>query len=743
MDINKAKPIWSAGLILLAMLTAALAAAAQKPVPAPSPSPGDGNYVVTSSFELGARGLTVNGDNEKYRSDLNYKPGFRLFDSSVLIEDKTKGYKLFDTALIQSSGFGSDSSGAFRMKMDRTGIFKLDTNIRRNRYTNNLQNFATRWSQTAATANSEHQFNTVRHFGDVDLTVFPESETFRLRFGYSFNNSDGPGYYTMRWPQFSSPTTTTRGDEFAVNSSVKTNAQDFRAGVEGKLLGFNVGLNYGHRIFRDKTRFLIDSFNVGNDPGATSATVTNYERRYGDKGTTDYANFFFQRTFEKKFDLTGRFIYSESISNINEADTASGTSTASGTTAPRILVDLDQLGVTGRVKRPQARGDLGATYRFNDHVSISDTFNFDQFNIGGGNDFLESLVSRTTAGASRPNDLAHTLSDRVEKYRRFTNLIDGDVQVNKWFAFNVGYRFTRRRVIDSAIDRNRINGAITIGAPEEFENNTNSWVFGVKVKPTKNWAVYADAEKGEADNVFTRLANNDFKSFRLRSVASFKKFSFNVSGLIRNNNSPGVNEPILGTGGAILIPSIETVASTRTRYISGSFDWTPTYKWAFSAGYTYNRITSDTDVIVPVGAPILTTTTWFFGKSLYFSKDSFFFFDVTAHPMKRVTFFASYRIDNDPGQGSLRITRPQDIITSYPMRFQTPEARLAIRLTKNIDWNLGYQYYSYRETAIFNPFAFTTVPFTVAQIPVPQNYTAHMPYTSLRFYFGRRSEDGR
>ena len=732
--------IWSAGLVLLALLAAVAATAAQKPVPVPSPGD-EGNYVVTSSFELGARSLTVNGDHEKYRSDLNYKAGFRLFDSSILIEDKTKGYKLFDTALIQSSGFGSDPSGSFRMKMDRSGIFKLDTNVRRNRYSNNLKNFATRWSQPVAGASSEHRFNTLRNFGDVDLTVFPESETFRLRFGYSFDKADGPGYYTMRWPAFSSPTTSTRGDEFQVNSDVNTNAQDLRAGVEGKLLGFNVGFTYGHRVFRDKTRFFVDAFNIGNDPGATSATVTSYQRLYGTKGTTDYGNFYFQRTVAEKLDVTGRVIYSQSVSNISETDIGTGTSTASGTSAPRILIDLDQLNVTGRVKRPQARADLGATYRFNDRISISDTFNFDQFNIGGGNDFLESLISRTTAGVSRPNDLAHTLSARVDRYRRFTNLVEGDVQVNKWFAFNVGYRFTRRRVIDSAIDRNLVTGALTIGDPEEFTNNTNSWIFGVKVKPMKNWAVYADAEKGEADNVFTRLANNDFKSFRLRSIANFKQFSFNVSGLIRNNNSPGVNEPILGANGAILIPPIETVASTRTRFISGSIDWTPNAKYTVSAGYTYNHISSDTDVIVPVGTPILTTTTWFFGKSLYFSKDSYFFFDLTAHPFKRVTLYAAYRIDDDPGQGDLRTTRPQDIITSYPMRFQTPEGRLAIRLTKNIDWNLGYQYYSYRETAIPNPFGFTTFPATMVQLPVAQNYTAHMPYTSLRFYFGRRSAE--
>ena len=735
---KKTNFILSAGLALVALLTAAVGSAAQTPAPSPKSSPDEGNYVVTSSFELGVRGLSVNGDHEKYRSDLNYKPGLRLFDSSVLIEDRTKGYKLFDTALIQSSGFGSDPSGSFRMKLDMAGIYKLDANVRRNRYTNNLKNFATRWSQPIASTNSEHRFNTLRHFGDFDLTVFPESETFRVRLGYSFNNSDGPGAYTIRWPSFSSPTTSVRGDEFQVDSAIKTNSQDLRAGVEGRLLGFNVGINYGHRIFRDKTKFFVDSFNFGNDPASTSAIITRYTRDYRTKGTTDYGNFFFQRTFADRFDLAGRFIYSQSVSNISESDTGVGTSNSSPL---RLFIDLDQLSVTGRVKRPQARADLGATYRITDKIRISNTFNFDQFNIGGGNDFLETLISRTNpAGGARPNDFAHTLSDRVDRYRRLTNLLEGDVQVNKWFAFNVGYRFTKRRVIDSAIDRNLRTGALTIHAPEEFDNDTNSWLVGVKIKPTRNWTVYADAEKGQADNVFTRLANNDFKSFRLRSMATFKQFSFNVSGLIRNNDSPGVNEPILGTGGAILIPSIETVAATRTRFLSGSVDWTPSAKWAFSAGYTYSHVTSDTDVIVPIGAPILPATTWFFGKSLYFSKDNFFYFNLTAHPISRVTFYASYRIDDDRGQADRRITRPQDIITSYPMRFQTPEAKLAIRLTNHIEWNLGYQYYSYREAAIVNPFAFTTVPTTVVQIPVAQNYTAHMPYTSLRFYFGRKEE---
>jgi hypothetical protein len=54
------------------------------------------------------------------------------------------------------------------------------------------------------------------------------------------------------------------------------------------------------------------------------------------------------------------------------------------------------------------------------------------------------------------------------------------------------------------------------------------------------------------------------------------------------------------------------------------------------------------------------------------------------------------------------------------MSFQSPEARLTLKLSRVLDWNVGYTYYNYRDK--FFP---------------AQNYHAHLPYTSLRINFGR------
>ena len=723
----------SAGLLLLAC-----AAAATSSAQSPAPAPAEPTTTVTSTVEFGYRFRSVNGDLDKYRSDLNYRAGGRMADSSFLIETKDK---FFDSALITANGWGADPSGYFGLNMDKTGLYKFDAKVRNVTYYNNLKNHAFNWSRP--NQGSEHRFNTDHKLGDFDLTLGPVSKNFHGHIGYSFNYTNGPGSYTIRFPQFSSATTTTRGDEFEVNSQFKSRSDDLRLGVDGRVLGFDLGFNYGRRFFKDRRVFSVDNFNPGNNPDPTSASITTFQRSYPTNGTTDYLNFTGHRTFAKKLDLTSRVIYSESNSTVSESDRGVGTSSASGTTAPRIFVDLDQISVSGTSKRIQTRADLGVTYLVTEKFRLSNSFNFDQFHISGGNRFFESLVSRNLAGAARPNDVSISGSFRATSYRRFTNTIEGDYQVSKRLGFHLGYRFSKRRVDLGVIDRNLGTGALTLLENEEFENTTHTFLAGTKFTPVRNWTVYMDFDRGQSDNVFTRLANADFVNFRVRTRYSMKQFSLNASFMTRDNDNPGTSEPILGTGGVVIFPPNQTVANSKSRAFSSNVEWTPLPEFTLSTGYTYNKMDSRVDVIVPVGSPIVSATSFRLGKSRYFSRDSFFYFDVNAKPFKRVSLYASYRINDDPGQGNRVEPRPEDIFTSYPLRYQTPEVRLSFKLSKNIDWNLGYQYYSYRESPVFNPFGFiviTGVPNTNYR-QAAQNYTAHLPYASLRIYFGKGAAD--
>ena len=668
-------------LLFVSGLLVTIGAVAQTPSPSPTPAPTTSNSEITSTLEVGVRGVHVNGTDNKYRSDLNYRPGVRVFDSSFLFDNSGANSQFFDTALVTTSGWGGDPTGTFRFNLERVGFYKFDSNIRRVKYFNNLTNHAL----------NQHNANTDHGFGDFDLSIFPERESLRFRLGYSFNRTGGPAGFSTR----------AYSDEFGVLSDVDTASDDFRAGVEGKAFGFNLGLNYGLRKFTEQTIYFIDGLNLGNNPTNTARLFT-FQRRYPIDGTTNFVQFHVQRTFARRLDFTARLIHSHTSTEFSMTETLTGRDNSNN------QVDRDNFEIFGQAKRPQTRADLGITYRITDDFRISNTFNYDQFNISGDETFYEELRRRNAGGTVLPPVITNSLAFRATRYRRASNLLEGDYQFSHRFGLNIGWRFTSRKVELDGIDRSLTPTSSTAITGDEHDNQTHAVIAGFRAKPVNNWVIFGDVEHGKSDNVFTRLANYDFTNFRIRQRATIKTFAFNASLIVRDNDNPGR---------AVEGPTVNFTAQSRSRTFSMSADWAPSARLALSGGYTLQRLTARTDIIVPVGGVRLQ------GVSEFFIRDSYFFFDVHAQPIRRVSLFASYRINDDRGQGDRVSTRPQDIITSYPIRFQSPEIRLAFRLTNNIDWNVGYQYYDYRERFLN-----------------PQNYNAHLPYTSLRFYFGRAAD---
>jgi hypothetical protein len=84
-----------------------------------------GNYTVTSSIEFGYRGQRVDGDVNKYKSDLNYKAGPRLFDSSFYMKSKDGKGDLFDTMMVTSTGWGADPYGNLRMSVEAAEVVSI------------------------------------------------------------------------------------------------------------------------------------------------------------------------------------------------------------------------------------------------------------------------------------------------------------------------------------------------------------------------------------------------------------------------------------------------------------------------------------------------------------------------------------------------------------------------------------------------------------------------------------------
>ena len=719
------------GLVLVLIVTASLVTA-QQSSPSPSAKKSEatntptesgedaGDYTVISSVEFGYRGLSVDGDLNKYQSDLNYRTGPRLFDSSFLLKSKNGEGSLFETFLANSTGWGADPQGNVRVSVEQPEWYRFDATYRRFKYFRFLNNFANpnwvfspaQFSVPPRLTTGEHGHDTRIHLGDFDLTILPKHERIRFNIGYSPERYSGPTFTNYH----------AGGNEFIMLQEVRSRANDFRVGADGKLGPVNFSFLQGFRRFRD------DSFiDLGVTPGInlnpTAASLTSFNRDEPARGSVNYTRFSLQTLIAKKLDVTGRIIYSKAESNYSLAENFTGRNwnpritgfppSPPGAT-PNIL-NLGQYILTGDTERPNWLGDLGLTLFATNKFRLSNTFRVETFEINGAalfSDFF-SLTRGTrtdTIGFSNRN------VDTLTEYRKIQNTIEGDYEFNRHYSIHLGYRYGRRRVTEAISGFNLGTNAPTALVPESHteENNTHAILGGFKAKPSNDWTIYFDAEHGTADNVFSRIGNYDYTN--IRGKIRFKptsRLGFNMAVIAKNNANPS---EIAGV-------SLEDFGvNIKSRIFTSSLDWTASSNFSVSTGYNYHWINSKSIIdyfFNSVAHPQ--------GFSLYYVRNNFFFIESVARVAPRATLFTAYRINKDNGQGS-RVAdptgRPGTLIASYPMTYQSPEARLAIKLHHRLDWNVGYQYYNYNESAIVGP--------------RPQNYHAHLPYTSLRLYFGRR-----
>ncbi|MFL6275931.1 MAG: hypothetical protein ACJ74G_12150 [Blastocatellia bacterium] len=651
--------------------------------PAATDNANNGPWTVVSSIELGVRGLAIHGDADKYRSDLNYQPGFRVFDAELLMKSNHNDGPLFDTLMVNSFGWAKDPNRYLRVDVAKSSAYHFDANYRRFDYFNSLRNYAL----------NQHISNTEYRQGDFNLTLLPANPHFRVNLGYSLDRNSGPAVHTYDYQR----------DEYPVLAPSRYGADDYRAGFDARLWKVDVSFMQGWRFFKDDTTYLTDQFQIGNNPTNTSV-LSSYRRDQPTRGDTPYTRLSLHTYLANRLDITGRLIYANTTSKFTMLETATGVD-GSGQ-----KIKSDTFTALGSTHRPDLMGDVGVTFRLTDRIRISDTFRANNFRIDGGNEVAEALFrTRILQGNEVP--VLPLITDaaalRTINYRRYLNLLEGDIEIHPRFTLHLGYRFTDRRVEQRAQGVNLITGVEPEPETDLFTNSTNTFILGFRAKPLKVWSLYFDMEHGETDNVFTRTASYDYTNFRLRSILRpTKTMAINTSLVTKDNTNP-----------TVAIDGRDFGADVNVRNFTTSFDWAPDNRFFLNTGYTYQHVTSEAQVIYFLANSLKVN-----GTSRYFLKDSFAFVTAYYQVHSRLRLYGGYRFHRDPGQED-RLSSPTTglLIASYPYQFTSPEVKALVKLHERLDWIVGYQYFDFKEKFVNNQF-----------------YQAHLPYTSLRFYFGRR-----
>ncbi len=725
---------------VLALTVLGTIATAQSPSPSPSPKVNaaatqsvkeTGDYTVTSSIEVGYRGLQVVGDLNKYKSDLDYRAGARLFDTSFLVRSDGKG-KPFDSLLVTSSGWGSDPNGYVRINAEKTKWYRFNGNYRRFkafRYLNNIANpnYSTRPTDPAT---GQHNFDLTNQLGDFDLTILPKNENLRFNLGFSPARGTGPAFTTWHFG----------GDDFMLLSQTKWRSNDYRVGADVKVGPVSFSFMQGFRRFKDETTIDNPGLNLGVNPATSNFSLRSFNRTSPSNGSVNFTRFSGHTLLAKKLDITGRIIYSSATVDFNQVETVTGNNFNSRiagvpaaynpTATNQTVLTLGRWSFAGNSKRPNTLGDLGVTYLATEKLRLSNTFRVETFQINGdvlyNGEFRITQANGTVLAPLLPTGRANELT----KYRKIQNTVEGDYEFNQRYSVHFGYRYGNRR-IERFFSGNNLanNGAPPLASTSEEEvNHTNTFLGGAKATPTKGWTMYLDVERGTADNVFTRTGNYDFTNVRARSRYQVgSNFRFNLAFIAKNNANPSEIDR-----NGISVSLANFGVEVKSRVFSSSLSWTAKNNLSFDGGYTYNWQNNQAVIEYAFGPGV--PNAGIRGQSLYFVRNHFFYVESVFQPVPRATLYTAYRVNKDTGQGD-RISVPAIgtgvLVQSYPNSFQSPEVRLAIRISRRVDWNVGYQYYNYNENGLVR----VESPFVRIR---PQNYHAHLPYTSLRIYFGKR-----
>ncbi|MEO8597992.1 MAG: hypothetical protein ABI759_32020 [Candidatus Solibacter sp.] len=640
-----------------------------------------GNYNITNSFEFGYRWSLVGGNEGEYRSAVNYRNGLRLLGSSFSIDSKDGHGHYFDQILLNTMGLGNDPYQSATLRIQKNGLYRYDMNWRSNDYFN----------PGLTVAGGLHRMDTERRLQDHDLTLFPQGK-FRVRAGYSRNVQDGPTLATS----LELDNNSTNSSGLPVFADLRREWNEYRLGADADVAGFKLTLLHRWDFFKEDTPYSAFPgssaafIGIPNDLTALqqfAKSVPVHGRNPGWLATL--------MTNRQRWAVNARFSYTDGHNNFALSESAGGISRFGGA-ATR------QIAVTGDADRPMIAGDFNFTAQPTSRLTVVNNTSVNNVRISGPSSYTDVQNGFNTG---------QTIYFRYLGIRTVTNSTDANFRVKDWVSFYAGYRYTNRLV--RSIEEFSLPGTASSAVSDTYENTNmlHSGTVGVRFRPVKNLTANLEAEIARADHPLTPVSDRNYHSINGRIAYRTRKLQLSTSyKQVYNVNAPDAF----------------SAYSSHSRNYSANASWAPKDWFALDTSYMKLHLDTVGGIAYFAGSGRATLQR---NVSLYTSNVHAGNFGAHFMLAKRADLYTGYTITRDTGDG--RATASQGVADpvnalfvsaqTFPLSYQSPLARLSVRITPKLRWNAGWQFYNYHED--FGIFGYY------------QNFHAHTGYTSLSWAF--------
>lgn len=360
--------------------------------------------------------------------------------------------------------------------------------------------------------------------------------------------------------------------------------------------------------------------------------------------------------------------------------------------------------VSGDAQRPVVAGDFSLSLFPTSRLTIVNNTAVHDTRIDGDSYFTE--FDNGTGAAT-------TLNFKFLGVRTVANSTDLNYRFSDWFSAYAGFTDSGRQIrFLEAFSIPAAAGSAVSGLYQQ-ESHLNAGSVGFRFRPLQPLTINLEGEVGHADHPLTPMSDRNYHT--LGGRIQYRKSKLQLSAGYRelyNENAP---------------LSFTTYSSRSRQYnAAASFalrDWL-----TFDA--SYSKLHLDTvgglAFFAGVQSPQLQTSY----DSIYISNIHAANAGLRFGIRSRTDLYLGYTITKDTGDGrasavpvgvSDPIATLLDSVQTFPLTYQSPMARLSIRIGPKVRWNAGWQFYGYGE--LFH------------QLGYDQNFRAHTGYTSVLWSF--------
>jgi hypothetical protein len=364
-----------------------------------------------------------------------------------------------------------------------------------------------------------------------------------------------------------------------------------------------------------------------------------------------------------------------------------------------------QIAAGGNAGRPDLAGDAALQFFPTDKLTIVNNSSVLSNRIDG-----QSSYSEVQNGL----DLGQTIYFRYLGIRMVTNSTTVNYQPNKKLGFFTGYNYSDRliRTIDASTVPAFENS--TVRNTYQVSNHLNSADVGFRYRPWKPFTITADGEIGRANFPLTPISPKNYHSINGRLGYRARRLQLSATyRQVYNLNAPFVFATF----------------DSHTRQYSANASWAPKDWFSLDASYVKLHLDTRGGIAFFVNTgnrPQLISNM----PSYYISNVHAANLGVRFAIRRHADLYVGYSINKDTGDGRptavpAGVTNPVeallDSVQTFPLTYQSPLARVSIRITEKVRWNVGYQFYNYNQQ--FNPFGFY------------QNFHANTGFSSILWSF--------